>query len=197
MPKVADHQVIIVAGPTASGKSALALDLAIALGGVVINADSMQVYKDTPLIAACPSAEEKALVPHKLYEIYGSEVNGTVVEWLDRAVAEIRDVWANGKIPVVVGGTGLYLDNLINGTTPVPEVKPEIRTKVRKLISEIGVNVLHQKLSEVDIASAEKLSTNDTTRVSRAYEVFLQTGIPLSEWHKKPMIKKLPEANFL
>lgn len=196
MPKVADHQVIIVAGPTASGKSALALDLAIALGGVVINADSMQVYKDTPLIAACPSAEEKALVPHKLYEIYGSEVNGTVVEWLDRAVAEIRDVWANGKIPVVVGGTGLYLDNLINGTTPVPEVKPEIRTKVRKLISEIGVNVLHQKLSEVDIASAEKLSTNDTTRVSRAYEVFLQTGIPLSEWHKKPMIKKLPEANF-
>ncbi len=190
------HQVIIVAGPTASGKSSLALDLALAFDGVVINADSMQVYKDTPIIAACPSAEDKAQVPHKLYEIYDASVNGTVVDWLEKAAAEIRQAWQDGKMPVVVGGTGLYLDNLINGTTPIPEADAQVRAEVRQLAEDIGVPALHEKLRLVDKESADRLSPNDTTRVTRAYEVFLQTGIPLSDWHKKPMIKKLPEAQF-
>lgn len=190
------YPVIIVAGPTASGKSSLALDLALVFDGVVINADSMQVYQDTPIIAACPSAEDKAQVPHKLYEIYDAGANGTVVDWLEKAVAEIRQAWQEGKMPVVVGGTGLYLDNLINGTTPIPEADSQIRTKVRNLLDEIGVQALHEKLRLVDKESSDRLSPNDTTRVTRAYEVFLQTGIPLSDWHKKPMIKKLPEARF-
>lgn len=192
-----NNQVIIVAGPTASGKSGLALDIALQYNGVVINADSMQVYQDTPIISACPSAEDKAKVPHLLYEIYDAAVNGTVVDWLDKAVMGIHQTWAEGKLPVVVGGTGLYIDNLINGTTPIPEFDAEVRTKVRALVEEIGVPALHQKLSEVDEITAARLSANDSTRVIRAYEVYQQTGIPLSVWYQKPMIKKLPEAEFV
>ncbi len=191
------NPVVIVAGPTASGKSSLALDVAEALGGVVINADSMQVYKSTPIIAACPTAADKERVPHRLYEIYDASVNGTVVDWLEQAAAEIRLAWKEGKLPVVVGGTGLYLDNLINGTTPIPEADASVRKKVKARLEETGVQALHAELAKVDPASAERLSPNDTTRVTRAYEVFLQTGMPLSEWHKKPLIKKLPEACFI
>lgn len=197
MSKTSENRVIIVAGPTASGKSALALDLAVELGGVVINADSMQVYKNMPVISACPTKEEKAIVLHKLYEIYDPCINGTVVDWLTLAVEEIRAVWNDEKIPVVVGGTGLYLDNLINGTTPIPEVDLQIRAEVKKLREEKGIQGLYDLLKNVDEQTAARLSPNDTTRVSRAYEVFLQTGIKLSDWHKKPMLKKLAEAKFV
>lgn len=196
MPKATNHQVIIVAGPTASGKSALAMDIAEAHDGVIINADSMQVYKGIPIISACPSVEDKARVNHFLYEIYEPEINGTVVDWLKLAVMEICKAWEQGKLPVVVGGTGLYIDNLINGTTPIPETDSEIHAKVQKALAEKGVNQLHTELAQFDAESALRLSPNDTTRVSRAFEVYLQTGIPLSEWHKKPMKKKLPEAEF-
>lgn len=189
--------VVIIAGPTASGKSGLALDLAEALDGVVINADSMQVYRDTPVISAVPSAADKARVPHKLYEIYSAETNGSVVDWLALAVKEIRTAWQNGKLPVVVGGTGLYLDNLINGTTPIPETSEKVRTEVKTLLETCGVQELHSRLAEHDASTAEKLSPNDTTRVRRAYEVWLETGVPLSVWHQKPMVKKLPEAQFV
>lgn len=191
------NPVVIVAGPTASGKSSLALDLAEALDGVVINADSMQIYKSIPIISACPTNADKVRAPHKLYEIYDASVNGTVVDWLDNAAAEIRLAWKEGKLPIAVGGTGLYLDNLMNGTTPIPEADASVRKNVKNLLDEIGVRALHAELAKVDRTSAERLSPNDTTRVSRAYEVFLQTGIPLSEWHKKPLIKKLPEACFV
>lgn len=191
------NPVIIIAGPTASGKSGLALDLAVELGGVVINADSMQVYKDTPILSACPSAEDKAKAPHLLYEIYESTVQGTVVDWLERAVMAIRQAWAENKVPVVVGGTGLYIDNLINGATPIPEVDIAVRERVRQQLQEEGVNQLYEKLAKVDEVTAARLSPNDTTRVARAWEVFVQTGIPLSEWHQKPMLKRLPEAKFV
>lgn len=190
------RKVIIIAGPTASGKSQLAVDVAKAFGGVVINADSMQVYKDTPILSAVPNEVDKQGVPHFLYEIFSSSQNGTVVDWLNLAVEEIKKAWGNNQLPVLVGGTGLYIDNLINGTTPIPEADASVRAKVLAMIDELGVQGLHAKLSEIDFETAQRLSPNDTTRVRRAYEVFLQTGIPLSEWHKKPMIKKLPEAEF-
>ena len=101
------RRVIIIAGPTASGKSQLALDVAKAAGGVVINADSQQVYDCTPLLSACPDDRDKKIVPHRLYEIWGIEKNGSVVEWLNLAAEEIRKAWGEGKMPVVVGGTGL------------------------------------------------------------------------------------------
>ena len=196
MPETAEHKIIVIAGPTASGKSGLALDLALALNGEVINADSMQVYKNMPVITACPSAEDKTRVLHHLYEIYEPSVNGTVVDWLNRAMVKIREVWEKGRLPIVVGGTGLYLDNLINGTTPIPECAAEVRSEVRRLAAEKGIGAVYEALAKVDIAAAERLNPNDTSRVTRAYEVWKQTGITITEWHRRPMVKKLPEAVF-
>lgn len=190
------HKVVVIAGPTASGKSQLAIDAALAIGGVVVNADSMQVYQNTPIISACPSAEDKALVTHCLYEIWDAAQNGSVVDWLNLATAEIKNIWQDGKFPVVVGGTGLYLDNLINGMTPIPETSAEVKEKVKKMLAESGVNALHRQLAEFDAETAARLSPNDTTRVRRAWEVYYETEKPLSLWHKQPMNKRLSNAEF-
>lgn len=184
------NSVLIVAGPTASGKSALALDLAQKYNGEIVNADSMQIYAGTPIISAAPSAEEKALVPHHLYEIYPPATNGTVVDWLKLAVATIREIWARGRLPVVVGGTGMYIDNLINGTTPIPEPQPEVRCRVAAMSDVYGWLVAN------DSAAADMLNPRDTTRVRRAAEIFLQTGKSIAEWYREPMVKHLPEAEF-
>lgn len=189
--------VIVIAGPTASGKSALALDIARRYNGEIVNADSMQVYQGTPVLSAAPGAEEKREIPHHLYEIYHPSVNGTVVDWLERAAAVVRDIRSRGKLPVVVGGTGMYIDNLINGTTPIPEPLPEVRGQVRRLAAERGQEALYDLLQKADPAGAARLNPNDATRVRRAYEIFLQTGISIAEWYRRPMVKKLPEAEFL
>lgn len=196
LDNIKPNTVIVIAGPTASGKSALALDIARRYGGEIINADSMQVYQGTPVISAVPSAAERAEIPHHLYEIYPPSVNGTVVDWLERAAAVVRDVWSRGRLPVVAGGTGMYIDNLINGTTPIPEPQPEVRKQVRQLAAELGQKGLYALLQQKDPAGAAKLSPNDTTRVRRAYEIFLQTDISIADWYRRPMIKKLPEADF-
>lgn len=189
-------RVVVIAGPTASGKSALAIDIAKFLGGVVINADSMQVYQSIPIISACPTLQERAEVEHRLFEIYDCAVRGNVVDWLDHAANEIRHLWAENKIPIVVGGTGLYLDNLINGTTPIPETSPHVRQKIATVLQKDGIAELYRQLSVVDPDMARKLNPNDTTRIVRAMEVFADTGICLSAWYKKPMIKRVPEAEF-
>lgn len=190
------YSVSIIAGPTASGKSALAVDVAKEINGVVVNADSMQIYKYMPILSAVPSDEEKKGILHRLYEVFEPSKNGSVADWLNLAVAEIKNIWAEGKTPVLVGGTGLYIDNLINGTTPIPETNSEIRHQVRKLCADIGSQGIHDILKDCDKETAERLSPNDTTRVCRAYEVWLDTGVKLSDWHKMPMLKKLPEAKF-
>ena len=191
------HPVVVIGGPTASGKSGLALDLAEALDGIVINADSMQVYQDTPIISAVPTCEDKQRVPHYLYEIYTADVRGSVVDWLELATQEIQQAWKTHKLPIVVGGTGLYLDNLINGTTPIPETAEKVRQQVADLLDRKGVAFLHDELAKVDAPTAQRLSPHDTTRVRRAFEVWLDTGCPLSLWHQKKMLKKLPEAEFV
>ena len=188
--------VIVIGGPTASGKSQLAIDLALALNGVILNADSMQIYQGTPILSAVPNLQDKQIVEHRLYELFPNNFRGSVINWLDQVVPEIKSLWQENKVPIVVGGTGLYLDNLINGTTPVPETSEKAHQKTMKLLAEIGVNALYNKLKEVDVVTAQRLSPNDTTRVRRAYEVWLDTQTPLSAWHQKPMIKKLPEARF-
>lgn len=193
---MSQNKIIVIAGPTASGKSALAIDVALNVGGVIINSDSMQIYKHMPIITACPDKQEKSIVEHRLFEIYEPDIKSNVVEWLNLAVKEIKSVWQENKIPIVVGGTGLYLDNLINGTTPIPETPSHIREQVSVILKQKGTNFLYQKLLETDKESAIKISPNDTTRLLRATEVFEHTKIPLSVWHLKPMIKKLPEAEF-
>ena len=190
------NKIIVIAGPTASGKSALAIDIAKAFNGIIINCDSMQVYKHTPIISACPDENDKSCVEHKLFEIYEPSVKGNVVDWLNLATEEIKNTWKQNKIPVVVGGTGLYIDNMINGTTPIPETPKEIRDKFALLLKGKGSQYLHQKLQETDSKSANKISKNDTTRLLRALEVYEHTKIPLSDWHLRPMIKKLPQAEF-
>ena len=189
-------KVIVIGGTTASGKSALALDLAQALDGVVINADSMQVYQGLPILSAAPTAEDKAKAPHRLYEIYAPSVNGTVVDWLEQAVAEIRKAWEKGKLPIVTGGTGLYIDNLINGTTPIPEPDPALRHKVLQLAKSEGASGLFARLRVADEAAAKIVSPRDLTRLRRALEIKLQTGKSIAEWYQLPMLKKLPEADF-
>lgn len=185
------QKLVIIAGPTASGKSKLALDVASVLNGVVINADSMQVYKNTPILSACPSLEDKKVVPHRLYQIWDASVNGSVVDWLNLATEEIKKTWDGDKLPVVVGGTGFYIDNLLNGSTPIPETSKETKEKVKNLISQYGINYLHDELKKFDPEIAHKLSENDVTRVRRAWEVFYDTGKTLTEWYHAPLIKKL------
>ncbi len=197
LPSLKENSVVVIGGPTASGKSGLAIDIAKAYNGEVINADSMQIYRGLPVLSAVPSLEERQGIPHHLYEIYEPSVNGTVVDWLNLAVAKIREVWARGKLPVVVGGTGMYLDNLVNGTTPIPEPDEKIRQQILSLQRRMNVDEFYERLRQVDAAGAAMLNPNDTTRVRRAYEIFEQTGISIAEWYQKPMVKKLPEANFI
>jgi tRNA dimethylallyltransferase len=142
---MSQNKVIIVAGPTASGKSALAIDIAVAFNGIVINCDSMQVYKHIPIISACPDEHDKAIVEHKLFEIYEPHIKGNVVDWLTLAVDEIKSAWQQNKTAVVVGGTGLYIDNLINGTTPIPETPNKIREKIisEENLFKTKINLYH------------------------------------------------------
>ena len=187
---ISKNTVVVIAGPTASGKSGLALDLALRYNGEIVNADSMQVYAGTPIISAAPSEAEKKLVPHHLYEIYPPQKNGTVVDWLKLAVECIREIWQRGNLPIVVGGTGMYIDNLINGTTPIPEPTPEVRKQVSEMKN------VYAWLLENDKEAAAMLNANDTTRVKRAAEIFLQTGQSIADWYQKPMVKHLSEVNF-
>lgn len=180
-------KIIIIAGPTASGKSGLALDLAEALNGVVINADSMQVYQDIPILAAAPSAEDIARAPHKLYGIYDAAVRGNMVEWLNKAKEEIDLARNKDKTPIVVGGTGMYIETLEKGTTPIPETEQSIRDKVANMLKEKGLGFLYEELKKVDEQTALRLSENDTTRIRRALEIWLSTGKNMSYWQTVPL----------
>ena len=191
------NPVLVIAGPTASGKSALAAEAAQALNGVVLNCDSMQIYKDIPIIAAAPTEEEKKLAEHRLFEIYDCDKRGNVVDWLDLCVKEIHNLWAENKLPVVVGGTGFYVEALLNGVTPIPQTPAEVRENVLKRLNETGLTGLYAELLQKDAKIAAKLNQNDKTRIIRALEVIEATGIKLSEWYEKPLIQKLPEADFI
>ena len=191
-----NRKVIVIGGPTASGKSGLAIDLAKSLDGEIINADSMQVYKDTPILSAVPAENEREGIAHHLFEIYESDFRGNVVDWLNLCIEKIKEIWAKNKTPIVVGGSGLYLTNLVNGTTPIPATKPEIRKKIANDLQEFSLEILYEKLKEVDEETALKLSKNDKTRIVRALEVYEDTKTPLSKWHKMPMLQKLPEADY-
>lgn len=180
-------KIIIIAGPTASGKSGLALDMAQATDGIIINADSMQVYKDIPILAATPSLEDMNIVPHKLYSIYEASIRGNMVDWFELAKKEIEKSRTQNKTPIVVGGTGMYIETLTKGTTPIPETPATIRKEVDNILQEKGLTYLYQELSSIDSETAARLSPNDTTRIRRAIEVFKHTNVTMSEWQKVPL----------
>jgi tRNA dimethylallyltransferase len=176
------HDAILIAGPTASGKSALALALAQALGGTIVNADSMQVYGDLRIITARPTPDEEARVPHRLYGHVDAAENYSVGRWLTDVRAALDDVRAVGRVPVLVGGTGLYFKALTQGLSAVPPILPEIRERVRARMEREGAATLHAELAARDPAT--KVRSSDRTRIARALEVIEATGRSLSQWHR-------------
>ena len=171
--------VALIAGPTASGKSALALDLARAADGVVVNADSAQVYRDLRVITARPPAAEEALAPHRLFgHVDAADTGYSAARWAAEAAREVDAAHAAGRLPILVGGTGLYLRTLIDGIAPVPAIDAHVRAEVRAL----PVAEAHAALAAEDPAAAARLAPADTTRVARALEVVRGTGRPLAEW---------------
>lgn len=176
---------VLIAGPTASGKSALALALAEELGGTVINADSMQVYDGLRILSARPTPEEEARAPHRLYGHVPPAERYTVARWLADATAVIAAVRAEGRVPIVVGGTGLYFKALTEGIAAVPPIPDELRARLAGEAQADGIPALHARLATLDAEAAERLSPNDTTRVLRALEVIEATGRPLADWQRE------------
>lgn len=177
-------EAVLIAGPTASGKSALAIQAAEALGGVVINADSMQVYRDLRIITARPSAEEEAQVPHQLFGHVEAAENYSVGRWCRDVAGVLDDVRKLGAVPILVGGTGLYFKALTTGLAAVPPIPEDVRALVRGRIATEGAPALHVELMQRDPATAARLMINDRSRIARALEVVLATGRPLSDWHR-------------
>jgi tRNA dimethylallyltransferase len=189
-------KIVVIAGPTASGKSELALNIAEQTDGVVINADSMQVYKDIPILAATPSKEDLARAPHKLYGIYEASYKGNVVDWLKLCEQEITNARNSNKTPVIVGGTGLYIESLTKGVTPIPETKEDVRKQVDEMLKTKGLETLYEYLRQIDIDAYNRLSPNDTTRIKRAIEIYLDTSQNLTYWHSLPLKKLYNENEF-
>jgi tRNA dimethylallyltransferase len=180
-------QAILIAGPTASGKSALALALAERLGGVVINADSMQVYRDLRIITARPSPQDEARARHRLYGHVDAADNYSVGRWCQDARGALEETVQLGRRPILVGGTGLYFKALTQGLSTVPPTPPEIRAAVRARSDAEGVAALHAELARRDPATAARLRSGDRMRIARALEVLEATGRSLSDWHRDGM----------
>ena len=177
----ANPPLALIAGPTASGKSALALALAERTRGVIVNADSAQVYGDLPILSAAPTAEERGRAEHRLYGYLDGSVACSAADWAARAREEIAGVQASGRLPILVGGTGLYVRTLLEGIAPVPAIDPEVREQVRGATVEEN----RARLAKLDPAAAERLKPGDKARIARALEVVLSTGKRLAEWQEK------------
>ena len=169
--------VALIAGPTASGKSALALALAEATNGVIVNADSAQVYRDLPVLSAAPGADELARAEHRLYGFLDGAMPCSAADWAQAARREIADVHAQGRLPILVGGTGLYLRALLDGIAPVPEIDPEVRRQVRSASTEDN----RARLGKLDPEAAARLKPADRARIARALEVVVSSGRPLAQ----------------
>ncbi len=171
----------LIAGPTASGKSGLAVRLAELSGGAIINADSAQVYRDLPILSAAPGPEDTRRAEHLLYGILDGTRPCSAAEWAELARSEIRRLHADGRLPILAGGTGLYLRTLLEGIAPVPKIDPEIRSRVRA--ASVAENLA--ALAPVDPVAAASLNPGDTTRIARALEVAWSTGRTLGEWQEE------------
>ena len=184
--------MIVVAGPTASGKSGLALDLARRLGGRIINADSMQVYRDVPTLTARPSPAEEKTAEHRLYGFLEPEENCSVFKWVRLAAREIEEAWEKGRVPIVVGGTGFYLQTLIKGISPVPQADETVRARVRREFEESGYDRFLADFRKRD----PSFPFTDPQRILRAAEVLTQTGKSVTYWQSLPFKKEI-DADFL
>jgi tRNA dimethylallyltransferase len=173
--------LFVIAGPTASGKSALALALAQQIGGVIVNADSAQIYRDLRILSAAPTEEELKAADHRLYGAEDGALPCSAADWAQMARVEIGTIHASGGTPILVGGTGLYLRTLLEGIAPVPAIGPEVRARVRETPAEEN----RAKLKTLDPDAAARLNRGDAARINRALEVILSTGRTLIEWQKQ------------
>lgn len=188
-------KAVIICGPTASGKTDFAHKFAKKYGGEIINADSMQIYKQIPIITASPSEELTKELPYYLYNFQDVDQEFSAVKYIRQATDAIKQVSCNKSLPVIVGGTGMYISMLINGYSQIPAVDDNVRTQARFLHKQIGAVDFYKKLAEIDPQIAAILNIGDTQRVIRAYEVFIQTGKSILYFQQKN-IKPLPEYDF-
>lgn len=190
------RKAVLIAGPTASGKSALALDLAQKTDGIVINTDSMQVYRDLRVLTARPAAEEEARVPHRLYGHVDAAINFSAGAWVTDAAKALAEALGHEKLPIFVGGSGLYFKALTRGLSAVPPIPTETREAVRARLERDGIEALHAELSRRDPVSAARLKVRDRTRIARALEVIEATGRALPDWHREGLPPLLPPEEF-
>ena len=175
---------ILIHGPTASGKTQISLDLAKRLDGEIVNADSMQVYKGLRVLTARPTDEEMSLAPHHLFGYRDPSEAGSAGAWLNDARSVIRDIQRRGKVPIIIGGTGLHHLALIQGLSEIPPIPEDCRSDVRALVQKDGVAAAHDRLKTIDPKTADRVEPNDRQRIMRALEVWSATGKPLSTYHE-------------
>jgi tRNA dimethylallyltransferase len=187
-----NDKAVLIAGPTASGKSALAIELAEARNGVVINTDSMQVYRDLRVLTARPTHEDETRVPHRLYGHVDAAFNHSAGAWVVDATAALAEARQQGRLPIFVGGSGLYFKALTRGLSAVPSIPAGIREDVRARLECDGPETLHAELKRRDPVSAEKLNIRDRIRIARALEVVEATGRSLTDWHREGLPPLLP-----
>jgi tRNA dimethylallyltransferase len=189
-------ELIVICGPTASGKSYLGHYLAKKLGGEIVNCDSMQVYKQIPIITASPPKMYQDEIPYHLYNFLPVDQEFSVIKYVNSAYEKIKEITSSQKMPIIVGGTGLYVNSLLFGYNEIPEITPDIRQHVRKLHTNLGQIEIFNRLKELDSIAGEKLNPADTQRVLRGYEVFLQTGKSIFTFQAEQKIPILPNFNY-
>ena len=187
---------VIVAGPTCSGKSALALALARQVNGTIINADSMQVYRDLRILTARPDADDEASVPHALYGVLPAAESGSVAWWRTQAIAAARTAWDAGRVPVFCGGTGMYFRALTDGLADIPQPPDAIRAQARDMVDRLGPAAVHDMLRQRDPETAATVRPTDGQRIARAWEVREATGHGLAWWRREAVLPPLP-ARFV
>jgi len=192
-----NDKAVLIAGPTASGKSALAIELAEAGNGVVINTDSMQVYRDLRVLTARPTREDEARVPHRLYGHVDAALNHSAGAWVADATAALAEARQQGRLPIFVGGSGLYFKALTRGLSAVPPIPAGIRADMRARLERDGPEALHAELKRQDPVSAEKLNVRDRIRIARALEVIEATGRSLADWHREGLPPLLPPGQVM
>ncbi|HJD55897.1 MAG TPA: tRNA (adenosine(37)-N6)-dimethylallyltransferase MiaA [Rickettsia endosymbiont of Pyrocoelia pectoralis] len=189
-------EIIILCGPTASGKSYLGHELVKAYNGEIVNIDSMQVYKEIPIITASPSEIYKTEISYNLYNFLSITEDFSVIKYLKLAAEKINEITARGNLPILIGGTGLYINSLVFGYNDIPDISEELRNQTRELHNEIGNIELHSKLARLDPFAGSKIKPGDTQRLIRAYEVFMQTGKSIFSFQTTPKEQILSEYNF-
>ena len=181
-------KIILISGPTASGKTKFALKLAKKIDGEIINADSMQIFKEIKILNARPSSKDKSNIKHHLYGFLSVKKNFSAGEWLKKCLKKISEIKKRKKVPIVVGGTGLYFKSLVDGLAKIPNISKNNRDKVRKLQKKIGQKNFYKKLIKLDPLCKNHININDQNRSIRAYEVYIQTNKSLYTWFKNTKV---------